>query len=292
MMTKPIVKIMLIVLTGFMLVSCKEQQAASESQYAAVDELYGQVASAVGDEVIIAEIDHSRLAAAEEVVMPPARVIIFSDPAVNTPILEQSHMAGLDLPFRVLAFADGQKPAVIATNAAYLQQRHGLGSGPALEAYEQRIRAIVGDVPAESQITLNSDSMGKGDGIVTLNSVYGFDESIERLRSDIMKEGDTVWFGEIDYQAEAAELGVELPGLTLLLFGAPGPGGKAMAKHPRMGLDAFCQKILVYQAPGGAVMAYFNDMPTFAELHHGESSLPHKVIGRRMGATLSGAVEE
>jgi uncharacterized protein (DUF302 family) len=147
-------------------------------------------------------------------------------------------------------------------------------------------------VPAASLVTLNSDSLGKGDGIVTLNSLYGFDETIERLRTDIMKEGDTVWFGEIDYQAEAAELGAELPRLTLLLFGAPGPGGKAMGKFPRMGLDAFCQKILVYQAPGGEVTAYFNDMPTFAELHHGDSSLPHKVIARRMGATLSGAVEE
>jgi hypothetical protein len=105
-------------------------------------------------------------------------------------------------------------------------------------------------------------------------------------------EGDTIWFGEIDYQAEAAALGVDLPALTLLLFGAPGPGAKAMSEYPRMGLDAFCQKVLVYQQPGGRVNAYFNEMPAFAELHHGSVALPHRVINRRMTATLAGAVEE
>ena len=107
-----------------------------------------------------------------------------------------------------------------------------------------------------------------------------------------MAENDTMWFGESDYQAEAATLGVMLPKLTLLLFGAPGPGGKAMAGYPRMGLDAFCQKVLVYQTHGGQVNINFNEMAAFAELHNGDSALPHRIITRRMRATLGGAIEE
>ena len=76
-----------------------------------------------------------------------------------------------------------------------------------------------------------------------------------------------------------------------MLFGAPGPGAKAMADFPRMGLDAFCQKVLVYQMPDGQVNAYFNEMPELAQMHYSDSSLPHKVINHRMGATLGGAVE-
>ena len=82
-----------------------------------------------------------------------------------------------------------------------------------------------------------------------------------------MAEGDTLWFGELDYRAEAQAFDIELPRLTLLLFGAPGPGGKAMADFPRMGLDAFCQKVLVHEADDGQVKVYYNSMVGFAELH-------------------------
>jgi hypothetical protein len=59
-----------------------------------------------------------------------------------------------------------------------------------------------------------------------------------------------------------------------------------MADIPRMGLDAFCQKALVYELPDGQVNVYFNEMPVFAELHQGSTSLPHRVINHRKGNTL------
>ena len=280
----------LIFLTIF-LSSCKEQQAASQELYQAVDELYDQVVARADAYEVIAEIDHSRLAAKEGEVMPPARMVIFSDPSVNTPILQQEPLAGLDLPFRVLAYAEGESPAVISTTADYLKRRHGLADGPGLQRYEEEILSIVASLPDEAIVPFDTSSLNKGEGIHTLTSKYGFEQSIDRLKTDILAAGDTIWFGEIDYQAEATGLGVELPKLTLLLFGAPGPGAKAMADIPRMGLDAFCQKVLVFELPDGSVEAYFNEMPVFAELHHGSKSLPHRVINYRMGKTLSGAIE-
>ena len=131
----------------------------------------------------------------------------------------------------------------------------------------------------------------RGYGINELPSSYGFDETVARLKEEIFAEEDTIWFGEIDYQVDAAALGVELPPLKLLLFGAPGPGAKAMSQFPRMGLDAFCQKLLVHESGDGRVTAYFNAMPAFAQMHYGEKALPHHVINRRMGATLSKATE-
>ena len=55
---------------------------------------------------------------------------------------------------------------------------------------------------------------------------------------------------------------------------------------------SFCQKVLVYQAPGGQAEVLFNDMSALSELHYGGSALPHKVITRRMRDTLVGAVEK
>jgi uncharacterized protein (DUF302 family) len=289
---KTCTRILALVFVGVFLNACKEQQAAGPELYLAVDDLYEKVVAGTDGYEVIAKIDHSRLAAKEGEVMPPARVIIFSDPWINTPLLKQEPLTGLDLPFRVLAYAEGDSPALIYTTADYLKRRHGLADGPTLKRYEESIQSIVSAVPEDAITPFDTSSMAKNEGIATLNSIYGFEQSIKRLQNDIMAEGDTIWFGEIDYQAEAAELGITLPKLTLLLFGAPGPGAKAMADIPRMGLDAFCQKILVHELADGSVRAYFNEMPAFAELHEGAVALPHRVIKHRMGNTLSGAIEE
>jgi uncharacterized protein (DUF302 family) len=277
---------------GVLQSSCAQREPASDHLYRAVDELYDAVVAATDRFDVIAEIDHSRLAALQGETMPPARVVMFSDPTVNTSILQQEPQAGLDLPFRVLAYAQGRKPAVIPTTAEYLQRRHGLADKPALQQYEERILSVVGAVPRDAVVEFDVSSLGKGQGIVTLTSDYGFEETIERLKAAIMAEDDTIWFGDIDYRDQAAALGVELPALTLLLFGAPGPGGKAMAERPRMGLDAFCQKVLVHQTPSGQVEVPFNEMPWLSKLHYGDSALPHMVITKRMRDTLGAAVEK
>lgn len=273
-----------------LLTSCGPHEPASDELYRAVDELHDSVSKKIERFHMIADIDHSRLAAAEGEAMPPARVLIFSDAAVNTSILSQEPMAGLDLPYRVLAYAEGNSPALTYTTSDFIQRRHGLSEGPYLERYDELLSGVVNSIPGGSTLELDATSVDKDEGIVALGSKYGFDETIGRLKGAILAESDTVWFGEIDYQQEAATQGVKLPRLTLLLWGAPAPGAKAMRDYPRMGLDAFCQKTLVYQPPGEGVQVLFNDMASFAEWHYGDSALPHRVISRRMTKTLGGAV--
>ena len=277
---------------GVMLSSCAGREPSGDALYGAVDELYDSVVAAAGPFKVITEIDHSRLAAEQGETMPPARVVIFSDPAINSSILQQDPRAGLDLPFRVLAYADGDAPAVVFTSADFVKRRHGLADSPALQRYKESVLSVVSAAAGHAAAAVDVTSLGKGQGIVTLSSVHGFEETIERLKNAITAEDDTIWFGDIDYRDEAAALGADLPNLTLLLFGAPGPGAKAMADYPRMGLDAFCQKVLVYETPSGQVEVLFNDMPAMAEMHYGDSAIPHKVIARRMKDTLGGAVEE
>ena len=284
-------RIPMFLILGITLGSCGKQDPASEDLYRAVDELYETVLERAGRFRVIAEIDHSRLAAAEGEVMPPARVVIFSDPEVNTPILLQEPLAGLDLPFRVLSYLEEGSPAVTYTNADFLSHRHGLSNGPALETYQKLILDTVSSVPDEALVDVDASSIEKGEGIVVLNSALDFDQTIKQLKDTILEEDDTVWFGEINYQKDAAMLGVDLPRLTLLLWGAPAPGAKAMREFPRMGLDAFCQKTLIYQPPGGQVQVLFNEMPAFAKIHYGDSALPHRVITSRMMKTLGGAID-
>ena len=282
---------LIFVILAALLASCGGQDPASDDVYRKVDELFDSVLTETPRFNVIAEIDHSRLAAAEGEVMPPARVIIFSDAAVNIPILQLEPRAGLDLPFRVLAYAENDASRITYTTADLLQRRYGLEFGPELQQYQNQLMKAVAPISEDAIVELDASRVSEGMGIVNLSSVYDFDQSISRLKDAILEENDTIWFGEIDYQKEAAENGVDLPPLKLLLWGAPVPGAKAMREFPRMGLDAFCQKTLVYQPPGESVLVMFNDMPTFAKIHYGESALPHHVIARRMKNTLVGAVQ-
>ena len=64
-----------------------------------------------------------------------------------------------------------------------------------------------------------------------------------------------------------------------------------MAEFPKLGLDAFCQKLLVYEAPDGSVNIAFNDIVALAELHYGSSNKPQQVVNTRLTATFEEAVK-
>jgi uncharacterized protein (DUF302 family) len=285
-------RLLAVLALGSLLGACGAEQPASQDLYQAVDGLYDSVSARASAYTVITEIDHSRLAGEAGEVMPPARVMIFSDPELNATILQEEPLAGLDLPFRVLAYAEGTTPRIISTPADFLKRRYGLADEPGMAQYDAQILDVLAAAPRDAVTTFDVSALEADQGIVTLTSKYSFEETIERLKDVILAEGDTLWFGEIDFQAEAGELGAELPPLTLLLYGAPGPGAKAMADFPRLGLDAFCQKLLVYQPEGEPVRAVFNDLTALAELHYGDTALPHKVISRRIKSTLGGAIEE
>ena len=76
------------------------------------------------------------------------------------------------------------------------------------------------------------------------------------------------------------------------MFGAPAPGAKAMAKAPTLGLDAFCQKLLVWEDAAGTVRVSFNDLLALADRQGVPKSLALRVINRRLKATFSEALEQ
>lgn len=65
-----------------------------------------------------------------------------------------------------------------------------------------------------------------------------------------------------------------------------------MASFPKLGLDAFCQKLLVFQDREGSERVIFDDIVKMAELHYGKSAESHKVINQRLTTTFEGAVRK
>ncbi len=234
-------------------------------------------------------IDHSRLAKKEDAELAASRVALFSDIALNTDLVAQNTLVGLDLPFRVISYAEDEQIKTMYTDAAFLQKRHNLSDTVALQNYQTKVSELVKDIPNAKAV--NSQTLSHNYGIKKIESDYDFETTLSNIKRDVLKEGDTLWFINLDYKAEAKKIGKALPDATLLVFGAPAPGATAMSDFPSIGLDAFGQKVLVYVEEGKVIVAY-NDIVDMSQLHYQDNALAHRVINFRLGKTLSNAVEK
>lgn len=269
-------------------------QANGESPtFAAVDEVFAQLEYGIENKGLtrVLEIDHARLAENAGQPMPPARVVIFSNPEVSSRLVAENTRAGLDLPMRMLAYESVDGPAVAFTSAEFIARRHALSNSTWLETLDANLQSALEMVKPALVSAVPTAELTAGYGILELVSERDFESTIDSLKNIIMAQGDTVWFGDVDFQAQAADWNIELSPATLLLFGGPGPGGVAMRKYPSIGLDAFCQKLLVYQDSDGAIRVIYNDIAALATLHYGHSAKPHHGLNQRLTATFQRALK-
>ena len=103
------------------------------------------------------------------------------------------------------------------------------------------------------------------DGVVRIKSVYGFADTITRLKADIAAKG-IKFFSEIDQSKLAADAGIKLNPSTLLVFGNPPLGTQFMTANPNSGLD-WPVRLLVTQDGAGAVWTVYSDFAWIAARH-------------------------
>ncbi|NNE53932.1 MAG: DUF302 domain-containing protein [Sulfitobacter sp.] len=76
---------------------------------------------------IFARVDHAAGAESVDMELRPTQLLIFGNPKLGTPAMQDAQSAGLDLPLRVLAYADGQGVVHVVYHApAALAEAHGL----------------------------------------------------------------------------------------------------------------------------------------------------------------------
>src|SRR5262245_31901291 len=96
--------------------------------------------------------------------------------------------------------------------------------------------AIVVAIGLSRPDTLLAAASPAGNGVVKVKSLYGFDETISRLKADIAKKG-IMFFSSIDQAQLAADAGIKLRPSTLLIFGNPPLGIQFLSSNPEAGLD-------------------------------------------------------
>lgn len=108
-----------------------------------VDETIDRLATAAENAgaTIFARVDHSAGAASVDLELPASQLLIFGNPKLGTPAMQGNATAGLDLPLRVLAYADADGMVhLVYHDPAEFAATHGL---PADAKYVQMMTAAL-----------------------------------------------------------------------------------------------------------------------------------------------------
>ncbi|UYY58028.1 DUF302 domain-containing protein [Sphingomonas sp. S2-65] len=105
-------------------------------------------------------------------------------------------------------------------------------------------------------------------GLVERQARGGFTEVLDRVEAALVGHG-LVPLARIDHAAAAAEAGLALAPLTLLIFGNPRTGTPLMQARPSLGID-LPLKLLVWEAEG-AVRIGYNNPAWLVERHGGDA---------------------
>lgn len=286
------------------LVSCKNQtetKEVKEVEPKEVTQTINEQVMAVSNQVnqllknnqLVANLDHHTMAKEEGVYTPSSIATIYSNPEMNTLLVKSNPLVGLDLPLKFLSYTEPDTTSVSLayTSANFIAKRHGIDVA-FLNDYNQEVQLVLNAMSSVQVSKTNVDSVSVGYGIIQLQSDFNFDQTVENLKNIVNAQSDTRWFGEVNYSQDAANLGEEINPTILLLFGGPAPGGKAMMTTPKIGLDAFCQKLLVYQNDNGEIWVAFNDIVAFSNLYYNRNTKPQNLINQRLTATFTKAIKK
>jgi len=102
---------------------------------------------------LFARIDHAAGARREGVEMADAQLLIFGNPALGTPLIEEARLAGLDLPLRVLAWEEDGSVRIAWTDPAEIARRAGA------DPDSQAVAAITGALERITARALSDEAL-------------------------------------------------------------------------------------------------------------------------------------
>lgn len=115
-------------------------------------------AIAANNLTLVMAIDHAANAARADLELLPTRLLIFGNPSVGTPLMQQSRTHAIDLPQKMLVWEDSGGAVFVSYNEpGYLARRHGL-------VPDTRTETIAGALNNLASIATSDEPMESGDG--------------------------------------------------------------------------------------------------------------------------------
>lgn len=248
----------------------------AENEDDSLESIYDDVRddiAAAGPITIIAEVDHAANAATVDQTLRPTRVLMFGNPRLGTPLMQQNMLAGLDLPQKILFYQASDDDVIVAYNSTeYLASRFNLTDNGELTTIGNALMGFVENNTGESVRNSNVVRVDENRGIVQVTSTDSVDVVYDRLRAAVVDNANLGIAAELDHAANAASVNLPLPASKLIVFGNPAVGTPFMLEDQSVGID-LPVKILVFDNGNGTTIAY-NDPAWLADRHDIDDDLP------------------
>ncbi len=240
----------------------------SETSFVVTEAAILKALEAIGPINIVAQVDHRANALSVNKELDSTKVIIFGNPNLGTPLMQKNQLAGLDLPQKLFLFRDESNNIRVAfNNIDYLQKRYDLEGVESLNTIAGALENFatlnsIGDLEIN-----NAESIDKEEGILTKDSNQNFEETYNSLITAIQNNDNLRLVAEVNHQANAESINLELNPTRLVIFGNPNLGTPLIQNAQTIGID-LPQKILVWQDGEGKVKISYNT-PIFLQERHG-----------------------
>lgn len=236
-----------------------------------VDETYTTLRSALEANPnisIVAEVEHQANAASVDLLLNPTKIIFFGNPNLGTPLMQKNQLAGLDLPQKILVYQNevGEVYAGF-NNTMYISSRHDLEGVETLPMIQGALTNLSTGASQDSIVAAANSKADLEEGIITKTINGSCDEAYSRLRAAIANNPALKIIAELDHQANAAKVGLELNPTRIIIFGNPNLGTPLMQNAQTTALD-LPQKMLVWTDGDGVAHVAYND-PAFLAKRHG-----------------------
>ncbi|REE25929.1 uncharacterized protein (DUF302 family) [Winogradskyella pacifica] len=215
---------------------------------------------------IIAEVNHSENAQNVGLELDFTRTVYFGNPTLGTPLMQNNSSAGLDLPQRITVFTDENGDTIVAYNSVdYLVNRHSLSDVSTTDMIANALVNIVNSA-TEKDVVINSSSPILNDGIISVTSTNDFNTTYNLILDTLNSLDAVSVIAELDHQANAQSVAMDLLPSKLIIFGNPALGTPLMSESRTIALD-LPQKMLIYENSDGDVNIIYNNPFYIGERH-------------------------
>ena len=232
---------------------------------------------------IVAQVDHQANAGMVNLELRPTRVVLFGNPRLGTPLMQANQQAGLDLPQKMLFYETEDGGTVVAyNNTDYLARRHGVDTVSTLATMAGAL-SMLASAGGTDSVTVNSVNVTRGQGIIVKQSAFDIDSTYDNLIGALTANANLRIIAQLDHQANAGRVNLELRPTRLVVFGNPNLGTPLMQQEQSIGID-LPQKMLVYEDADGNTQVAYNDIDFLID-RHDFGGTPEQV------ATIKGALD-
>ncbi|QDO94913.1 DUF302 domain-containing protein [Formosa sediminum] len=215
---------------------------------------------------IVAEVNHSENATNAGLTLDYTRTVYFGNPTLGTPIMQNNITAGLDLPQRISVYTSEDGETIVTYNTVdYIINRHDLGNVSTTDMIEDALANIVASA-TDATLIINDVDDDDPNGIVSVSSANDFETTYNNIITTLNGLEPITIMAELDHQANAASVDLELMPAKLIIFGNPVLGTPLMQESRTTALD-LPQKMLVYQDENNEVKIIYNNPDYIADRH-------------------------